>query len=80
MNKPGRIYALLAALGQRINATNGKFLCLITKQPDGYIEVYFDNVPESGPELIKVVDELKDAMKRLQDSIKNFEDKIKYNG
>lgn len=78
--KSAQNYAIAATLAKQLNDKNAKFLCMISKKPDGYIDVYFNNAPVSGPGLDAYIDEMKDALKKLQETIKEYETKTRYNG
>jgi uncharacterized Fe-S radical SAM superfamily protein PflX len=80
MDESIKKYAAMASIAKRLVDTNSNYICVIAKNPDGYIDVYLNDVPLKGKELANKVAELKDAINRMKETIRDYEDKIRYNG
>jgi hypothetical protein len=62
-----QLYGTMAMIAKQINEKEQKFICVIARGKDGYINVFNGETVD--------IDDLELAAKRLQDTIKDFKNK-----
>ena len=62
-----QLYGTMAMIAKQINETDQKFICVVARSKDGYINVFNGDTVD--------LDDLELAAKRLLDVIKDFKNK-----